>query len=54
METLLAAYAIAWAALSTYVVWLTAGNCRLNGRLKRLEALLGKQPTNEKPNAKVA
>lgn len=39
METLLAAYAIAWAAVTAYVVWLAVGNGRLARRLERLETL---------------
>ncbi len=54
METLLAAYAVAWAAVSAYVLWLAAGNSRLARRLEWLETLLGKQQTNETPCAKVA
>jgi CcmD family protein len=54
METLLAAYAVAWAVVSAYVVWLAAGNVQLARRLERLETLLGKQQTNETPRAKVA
>jgi CcmD family protein len=54
METLLAAYAVAWAAVGAYVLWLASGNFRLARRLERLETLLGKQQTNETPRAKVA
>ena len=54
METLLATYAVAWAVVSAYVLWLAAGNGRLARRLERLETLLGKQQTNETPRAKVA
>jgi CcmD family protein len=54
METLLAAYAIAWVVVSAYVLWLAAANGRLARRLERLETLLGEQQTNETPRAKVA
>lgn len=54
METLLATYAVAWAVVSVYVLWLAAGNGRLARRLERLEMLLSKQQTNETPRAKVA
>ena len=54
METLLAAYAVAWAVVSAYVVWLAAANSRLARRLERLETLLSKQQTDETPRAKVA
>jgi CcmD family protein len=54
METLLAAYAIAWAVMSAYVLWLAAANVRLAQRLERLETLFGKQQINDTPRARVA
>ena len=54
METLLAAYAVAWAVVSAYVLWLAVGNSRLARRLERLETLLRERQTNETPRAKVA
>jgi CcmD family protein len=54
METLLATYAVAWAAVSAYVILLAAGNRRLNRRLERLEALLGQQQIDKLPRANVA
>lgn len=54
METLLAAYAVAWAVVSAYMLWLAVGNGRLTRRLERLETLLSKQQTNETPRANVA
>lgn len=54
MDTLLAAYAIAWAVVTAYVGWLASGNSRLARRLERLEALRGKQSINETPRVKVA
>jgi CcmD family protein len=54
METLLATYAVAWAVVSAYILWLAAGNVRLARRLERLETLLGKQQSDETPRAKVA
>jgi CcmD family protein len=54
METLLATYAIAWTAVTAYVLWLAAANGRLARRLERLETLLAKQQTNQTPRAKVA
>jgi len=51
METLLAAYAIAWAVVSAYVLWLAAGNVRLARRLERLET---HRQTDEAPRAKAA
>jgi CcmD family protein len=54
METLLAAYAVAWALVSAYVLWLAAGNVRLARRLERLETLLAKPQIHDTPRAKVA
>jgi CcmD family protein len=54
MNTLLAAYAVAWALVSAYMLWLAAGNGRLTRRLERLETLLGEQQIKEPPRAKVA
>jgi CcmD family protein len=54
METLLAAYAVAWAAVSAYVLWLAAGNVRLARRLERLETLLAKQQSDETLRVKIA
>jgi CcmD family protein len=54
MGTLLAAYAVAWAMVSGYVLWLAAANVRLARRLERLETLLAKVDINESPRAKVA
>ena len=54
METLLATYAVAWAAVSAYVLLLTAANGRLARRLERLETLFGDQRKVESPRVKVA
>ena len=54
METLLATYAVAWAAVTAYVSWLAAANGRLARRVERLETLLGEQQVNEAPPARVA
>lgn len=54
METLLATYAIAWAAVSAYVIRLAVTNARLARRLNRLESLVGESRSNEIRSAKVA
>jgi hypothetical protein len=54
METLLAAYAVAAAAVSAYVLWMAAGNRRLVRRLEQLEILLARQQVKDSPPAKVA
>ena len=54
METLLATYAVAWAAVSVYVLWLAATNVRLARRLDRLETFFDEQRSDEAPRAKVA
>lgn len=54
METLLATYAVAWAAVSAYMIRLAAANARLSRRLDRLETLLGKSRSNDAPPARVA
>jgi len=54
METLLASYAVAWAAVSAYVVWLAVGNARLSRRLERLESHSAKPQRSDTPRARVA
>ena len=54
METLLAAYAVAWAMVSAYVMWLSVGNGRLARRLERLEPLVSQQQVDKTSRAKVA
>jgi len=54
METLLAAYAVAWAAVSAYVLWLAAKNVQLFRRIERLETHLAERHISEMPRAKVA
>jgi CcmD family protein len=54
METLLATYAVAWAVVSAYVIWLSVGNGRLARRLKRLETQFAQRQSNESPLARVA
>jgi CcmD family protein len=54
METLLAVYAVAWAAVSAYVSWLAVANRRLARRLERLETLVDERQINETTNARVA
>lgn len=54
MGTLLATYAVAWAAVTTYVSWLAAANGRLARRVESLEARLGGQRVDETPKARVA
>lgn len=54
METLLATYAIAWAAVSAYVIGLAAANARLARRLERLESMIGEPRSSEVPSARVA
>jgi CcmD family protein len=54
MDTLLATYAVAWATVSAYVLWLAAVNGRLARRLDRLETLLDQQSTDATHRARVA
>jgi hypothetical protein len=54
METLLTTYAVAWAAVSAYVIGLAVANARLAGRLKRLEALFSESRAGDVPPARVA
>jgi CcmD family protein len=54
METLLAIYAVAWAVMSAYILWLASANSRLARRLEQLETHLGKQQINEMLRPKVA
>jgi CcmD family protein len=54
METLLATYAVAWAAVSVYVIGLAVANARLARRLKRLEALFSESRASDLPPARVA
>lgn len=54
MDFLLATYAVAWAAVSAYVLWLVAANGRLARRLDRLEALRTELPADRTRPAKVA
>ena len=54
MGTLLAAYAVAWAAVTAYVSWLAISNGRLARRVEGLEARLGEQRVNETPRTRVA
>lgn len=54
METLLATYAVAWAVVSAYVLWLAVGNGRLARRLERLETQFAKPQSSEAPRARVA
>jgi hypothetical protein len=54
MQTLLGAYAVAWAMVSAYVLWLAIGNARLARRLDRLESLLTQAHIVENQRAKVA
>ena len=54
METLFAAYAVAWAIVSAFVLWIAIGNVRLARRLERLETFLGEQHHKETTHSKVA
>ena len=54
METLLATYALAWAAVSAYTIRLAAANARLARRLERLESLIGEPRSSDVPPARVA
>lgn len=54
METLLATYGVAWAAVTAYMSWLAIANGRLARRVKNLEAHLGEQQVNEAPRVRVA
>jgi len=54
MGTLFATYAVAWAAVTTYVSLLVAANVRLARRVKSLEARLVEQQVNETPRTRVA
>jgi CcmD family protein len=54
METLIATYIVAWAAVSGYVVWLTVANARLARRLERLEVHIGQPCPSDIPPASVA
>jgi hypothetical protein len=54
METLLATYAVAGAAVTAYVLWIAVSNGRLARRVESLEARLGEQQADETPRARVA
>lgn len=46
MGTLLATYALAWAAVGAYVARLVIGSRRLSRRLERLEKTVGNEPAD--------
>jgi hypothetical protein len=54
METLLATYAVAWAAVTAYASWIAVANGRLARRVKSLETRLEVQQVDETPRARVA
>lgn len=54
METLLATYIIASAAILTYVLRLVVANTRLGRRLKRVETLMSEPRSGDAPRAKAA
>lgn len=54
METLLGTYALAWAMVSAYVIWLAVGNSRLTRRLDCLESMRGKCQDGGATTAKAA
>lgn len=54
METLLATFAVAWAAVSIYAAWLAVENGRLARRLEQLEDVVREQQGTTVSRAKVA
>jgi CcmD family protein len=54
METLLAAFAVAWAVVSAFVLRIAVGNVGLARRLDRLETFLGEQHDGQTSRSKVA
>lgn len=53
METMLATYAVAWAAVGLYVAWLARQNGRLARRMEQLEHAAGEErdPVETRANA---
>jgi CcmD family protein len=49
MESVIAAYLIAWAAVSGYVGWLAVQNGRLARRLDELEKLIDERGDRQSP-----
>jgi hypothetical protein len=54
METLIVAYLIGWAAVTTYVGWLGVQNVRLARRLQDLETRLHRRGSDHPANAHAA